>query len=426
MSKSNKSSSKSKTNKLKTNKLKANKSKTNKSKTKSKLNFLYKVPASILKTDYHHNDNIINAAAKIIIKFQKHNEVVVIAEMQSGKTDVMKRLIYIINNYRDQLANINVKIDKRGVYVVLSASNINLKNQLKEKLSDIGHKVFHLNDIQLMLKNPSDYHSQFVEMTDSSLIIFDECHCDAECKKLIDKFRTKIETIAKSNHLSYHILGVSATAYEQVIAGYPKVIMRPGDNYYGIGDMFKSIESTRPVLFQAKNLEKLSKCYDLTREIDIDNYYYIFRLPGKKNLEDEMITNIIKIFGEYTKSTIETYIYDMSYKTNINQLINNAPSKPTIIFLKDKLRMGEYLNTRYVYLVHDNPNNCFAHTTVQSLLGRCCGYDKKSHQTIIYCDLEKAQQHYDWIQNNYNSKHVPINSKYIKKSTGEIKENCFY
>ena len=125
-------------------------------------------------------------------------------------------------------------------------------------------------------------------------------------------------------------------------------------------------------------------------------------------------------------SGLDTYIYDMNYKGNINELLDIKPTKPTLIYLKDKLRMGEYLNTEYVYLVHDDPTNNYTHTTAQSLIGRCCGYNKQSHNTIIYCDYEKAWQHYRWIINNYDIDHIPTNSKYILKNKTGTKNICIY
>ena len=116
----------------------------------------------------------------------------------------------------------------------------------------------------------------------------------------------------------------------------------------------------------------------------------------------------------------------MDFGSNINDLIKTKPIKPTIIYLKDKLRMGEYLDTTYVYMVHDTHESTHTHTTVQSLLGRCCGYNKQSHRTIIYCDYEKVLQHYEWVKHGYNKKYIPIDAKYINKRTRETKENCIY
>ena len=167
------------------------------------------------------------------------------------------------------------------------------------------------------------------------------------------------------------------------------------------------------------------ECKKLFSEIDICNYYYIFRLPGQKNVDDIMMCNIESQFQKY-KIKIATISYDMYYKQSINNLLDNKPIIPTIIYIKDKLRMGEYLNTKYIYLVHDDPNNTYTHTTAQSLVGRCCGYNKKLHQVIIYCDYNKIEQHYKWIKNNYDIENIPKDAKYIKKTTREIKDICYY
>jgi hypothetical protein len=398
---------------------------------KDKYKFSYFVPSNVKDVDYHHKNNIVETVAKIIKKLEKYDEIVTIAEMQSGKTEVMKRLIYLINNFNNNIKDLGVNIDKYNVYLIICASSINLKNQLKEKLPEIRHKIYHLNDICIFLKNKFEYDSLFTTMADSSLIIFDECHCDAEHEKIIHKFRNTLGIYAKENYTTFHKVGFSATPYEQVLANFPRVIMKPGENYYGIKEMFNSWKSTKnsnekiPVIFQAKKLENLSECEELFLEIEICNFYYIFRLPGKKNLEESVILNVESQFKKLGSKT-NSYIYDMNYKGNINELLDVKPVRPTIIYLKDKLRMGEYLNTEYIYLVHDDPNNAHTHTTAQSLVGRCCGYGKKSHQTIIYCDYQKAFEHYQWINSNYNSDKIPSNAKYINKRTGKTKNICIY
>lgn len=396
-----------------------------------KFDFLYKKPSEIDDDEYHHNDNIVDAAANIIKKFIKYEEVVCCSEMQSGKTEVMKRLIYIINKYNNQIQDLEIDIEKHNIYLIICASSVNLKNQLKSKLPEIKHRIYHLNDVYVFLKNLFEYEVLLSRMADSSLIIFDECHCDAEQQKLIDKLRKMLDKIAKENKTVYHKVGFSATPYEQIIAKYPKVIMEPSEGYYGLRQMFSTCKASNnkagvvPMVFQAKNLSIPEECENLFSEIEICDFYYIFRLPSRKNVEDEVIINIEKQF-KIRGAKIDTYIYDMNYKGNINELLDIKPLKPTIIYLKDKLRMGEYLNTEYIYLVHDDPTNMYTHTTAQSLIGRCCGYNKKSHRTIIYCDYEKAWQHYKWIESGYDIKYIPTNTKYIAKRTGKTKDICIY
>ena len=201
---------------------------------KTKYNFLYEVPDHALPTDYHHNSNVVECVAEIIKKYRSYDEVVCCAEMQAGKTNAIKRLIYVISKYNDHIQNLGIDISKYKIYLVICASSINLKNQLKSALPEIKHRIYHLNDINTFLKNPVDHHSTFVEMSDSSLIIFDECHCDAAKDKLIDKFRKTLDKFRKEFNTMYHKLSVSATPYAQIIAGYPKVILKPAKHYYGI------------------------------------------------------------------------------------------------------------------------------------------------------------------------------------------------
>jgi hypothetical protein len=388
----------------------------------NKYKFLSKIPKNLKDNDYLHKDNVVTAAKRIMKKFITNYEIVCMAEMQSGKTEVMARLVYLINNHNDELKDLGINIDRHNVNVILCTSSINLKGQLKEKLNKISHKIHHLKDLEKYVKNGSEYESELSIMADHGLIIFDECHADAEEQKIIDLFRKKIEELAKHNKTEYYMIGFSATPYEQIFAGYEKVIMEPGDGYYGLKQIF---ESEVPLIFQAKNLFDNEECKKLFTEIIIANFYYIFRLPTDKNASDHMQLNIIKQFRDQGYK-IDTHIYDMSYKIPINNLLNEPPLKPTVIFIKSKLRMGEYLNTKYVYLVHDDPSNSYTSTTVQSLLGRCCGYNKQSHKTIIYCDYQKAWQHHEWIENDYDIEYIPSDTKYIKKNGTGTKSKCIY
>lgn len=394
-----------------------------------KYDFLYQKPSKISSNEYHHKDNIISTVSDIIKKYKKYSEVLVAAEMQSGKTDVMRRLIYVINKHNDSIKNFGVNIDRNNIYVILCASSINLKTQLKNKLPEIKHHIYHLNDISRFIKDTHENESLFTMMADSGLVIFDESHCDVEVNKTIDKFRKILHKTAKHNKTSFYKLMTSATPYEQIVANYATVIMQPGPGYYGIKQMFacykKNHSNDLPILFQAKNIDIKTECEDLFHELVVCNFYYIFRLPSKKSAAESSMLNIEKEFKK-RGAGIDTYIYDMDYKENINVLLDEKPKKPTVIYLKDKLRMGEHLNTKYVFMVHDSPTTTFTHTATQSLIGRCCGYNKKSHGTIIYCDIEKTYQHYKWIVHDYDLEHLPSDAKYIKKKSGELKNNCLF
>lgn len=391
------------------------------SSSKTSMSFLKRAPSKISKFTYCHNDNIVTAASNIFRKFQDEEEVICCAEMQSGKTDVMKRVIYVINTFPKLLSGIGITILSSRIYLILCISSINLKKQLKTKLPEISNNVFHLDDVQKFIKDPYENRKLLTNMADRSLIMFDECHCDCEIRQTVFKFRRILEINAKGNRTNYYKLGVSATPYEQVTKKYPKVIMYPDVNYYGLINMF---ESKPPRVFQAKELDNLRECKKLFNEIKIGDFYYIVRLSGKKQISETMMKNIETVFRN-KKHRIDTYIYDMNHRQNINEILDEEPEKPTVIYLKGKLRAGEYLNTEHVCMVHDCPHNKNTNTTVQSLIGRCCGYHKKKHNVKIYCDYEKAHQHYEWIKSNYKISKIPEDTKYIY-STGEVNPKCMY
>lgn len=389
----------------------------------SQYDFLYDTPDVINSDDYHHKPNIVKAAAKIMKKLVKKREVVCCAQMQSGKTDVMKRLIYLVDNYRKKLEKMGVKISRKNIHLIICISSVNLKKQLQSKLPEITNRIYHLNDLTRMIKDMETNVSEIEYMANHGLILFDECHSDAHQNSIVSKLRFLIKYISKYRNTRFKCVGFSATPYEQVLVGFPKVVMKPSQNYYGLMEMFNQINV--PIVYQAKDLSSSQECSDLFEEIFVGNYYYIFRLPSILEKADSVVSNI-EIEMKKRKIRFDSYIYDMYYQDDLNNLLSIEPKKPIIIYIKDKLRMGEYLNTKYVYLVHDDLNNQYTHTTAQSLIGRCCGYNKSQDRTIIYCDYDKAWQHYQWIRSGYSVKRIPRHAKYIDNSINKTKSECIY
>lgn len=380
----------------------------------SKYSFLYNIPDDYDKNDNSYKKNVVNAAAEVIYKLRKYQEIIVIAEMQSGKSEVIKRIGDIINHSYSKLARLGINIIPRNYFVVICASSICLKNQHQKKLAEIGYTILHLNDLSQIINNRVKYFRILDKLITESIIVFDECHCDAETGFMIDRFRLLLEEQRCIKKTNYKVIGFSATPYNHVYNSYPTVIMQPGRDYYGIRDMIDSLETDDPVLFQAKNLTERKQVKELLNEINIDKFYYIIRLH-KTESDNLLIINNIESRLKKMGIRFESFIYDSRYKSSINSIVSISPTVPTLIYLKNKLRMGEYLDTRYVYLVHDYPKNKYTYTTIQSLLGRCCGYSKKKDYVFIFCDLEKAYEHYYWVINDYQHKYLPGNSKKTKE-----------
>lgn len=372
---------------------------------------------------YVDESNIITTVTKLFRKLKNNFEVLCCAEMQSGKSEVMRRIAHLIKIYPKEISSyLKYDIDITKVFIIISTSSVGLKTQLQSHIPHIAKHIYHINDINSMIESRGQFEitgrHTLIDMSMNSLIIFDECHADVELNSIIAKLRYKLDTINKIPTDRYKIIGFSATPYEQIYYGVDKVIMQPGDNYYGVKKMYKLKK-----IHQAYDLSVIDNIYELFLSNFIGNLYYVFRLPADKKITDSWINNIRNTFIDineclYKKTvSVDTYIYDKddNYDINVN-LLNNRPTNPTFIFLKDKMRMGCYLNTKYIVLVHDDPVNQFAHTTVQSLLGRCCGYDKLNHSVEIYCDKNQADEHYEWIRNNFHRENIPSKVKYLKKS----------
>ena len=104
--------------------------------------------------------------------------------------------------------------------------------------------------------------------------------------------------------------------------------------------------------------------------------------------------------------------------------LNKPPNKAIFIIIFSKLRKGKKINKKYIIAVHDKLETMVTHTTYQGLAGRMCGFNANQN-SLIYCDIEKLEDHKIWIENDYSINNIPKNSNYLNKNTGELKKNCF-
>lgn len=376
-----------------------------------------------IENTYIDEPNVVSTVKKIMSKLVDEEEILCCAEMQSGKSEVMKRIVYMVNKYYKKLSTyLKYAVTLNRIFIIVSTSSIGLKTQLREHIPIISNNIFHINDIISILSSKGKYVEKskniLKDMSTNSIIIFDECHADVEINSTVSQLRDRLNIVNKDSKNRYKVIGFSATPYEQIYYDVEKVIMEPGPNYYGIREIYKNKK-----IKQAYDLRNESDIYKLFLENPIGNFYYIFRLPADTSIYDQTIESVRKIYIDVSKnitgnnSIVSTFVYDKDDKYDINRnLLNIVPKTPIFIFLKDKMRMGCYLNTKHIALVHDDHTNQYAHTTIQSLLGRCCGYNKSSHSVNIYCDKSHADEHYDWVLSNYDKDKIPSRIKYLNKS----------
>jgi hypothetical protein len=353
--------------------------------------------------------------------------------MQSGKSDVIKRVIELYNNNKDFFENI-LKIE--NIFVILLASDVGLKqNSQSEFYNFISYdQVLHLDDINLIteyLINPKKKYKMFSNLKQivnkiksNCLIIFDEAHSDQEVKSTIDIFRKAIG--AEFNNFTNNnikILNVSATAYEHILTDMPKIILKPTLEYYGLRKMLENNK-----VFQSLDLTIFENYVEFINDIifkltiennSLPHQYIIIRVQN--TVKEQLLRQNIKLYDKTNNFDIESY--NMFSKNDINDILQKKPKKTTIIIIKGRLTKGHRIIKEHIMAVCDIPYNCFTHTTVQGLIGRMCGYNANQN-ALIYCDIEKVINHYNWIKSGYNKNSLP-DAKYILKS-GEIKKSSIF
>jgi hypothetical protein len=370
-------------------------------------------------------DNQFIVAKEIMNKFYD-NEVkwiILQAQTQCGKTGVVRQLADYINN-DDIIHQMNI-IDKNNFFCIMGMNDNELKQQTIDRMPE-GTVVLHNSDIRCLLKKYShdDKHAiQLIyRMKNRSLITIDESHYAQNKNSIIHKLFQLLDVspdgdLTDNNNI--HIVSISATSMSESANNSKfkqSVLLHPGIGYYGINDIFQNNK-----IHQSNDLNMpdiLSGLIDLIiQKCEIDNYYFIIRLTGMRVKQHKVRTSIQR---ECVIKHIDINIIDYSMITSdtimsINDIIGIIPNKPTIIYIKNRLRAGVSLITDHIAIMYDShASNC--DVVGQSLLGRICGYNRNG-LCEIYCNKSNAEKYLLWIQNDFSVDYIPTNSKNIKNST---------
>ena len=377
---------------------------------------------------YHQTIEIKQTAKEILELFKMSHETVLLAQTQSGKSDVVKRILELFENNEEYFKNI-LKIE--SIVIILYASDIALlQNHQNEFYNFIDERnIIHIPDIKKitthLINNTTSFKRNDITKTivsalkQNCLIISDEAHADQEIDSIISKFRKVIGTeFSDYTNDTIKFLNISATAYEHVQAGVPTVILHPQASYYGIINMMVDNK-----IHQSFDLTQYTEYKDFIKHMSITFKqkslpigYYIIRVHSDK--DEKILHGFIKKFELTADSIIHSY--NMTSKEDINaDYLNKQPNKITFIIIKGRLTKGYRIIKKYIIAVHDTHINTHPHTTYQGLAGRMTGYNANKN-ALIYCDKENIQQHLDWIKNDYDKDCIP-KAKYINKN-GSIKE----
>jgi len=374
-------------------------------------------------------DSQIDVAKEIIYNFysKQTRYCLLLAEMQSGKSGTFFSVPYIISRNETLLKHLKIDITNNqiNVYLLTGLNEIELIKQLETDITgftgmDISKNILHNSEMSKFLSKSKETWSEddlnvINKMSKNSLILIDESHYGSDKNQILGNFLTKILNInAKGDELleknNIYMVSISATPMAELLSNLEtkkNVRLKTSDGYYGICDMFEQNKIFPS--FDLKTDDSVDRFIDTILQINKNGYVLVrcnekLKANIKKRLSDRSVNIETEDYDQYNKSRILDNM-------GINDLLQKVINKPKIIFLKGLLRAGKRVDTENVIMVHDTAESK-TDTTVQSLLGRCCGYGKNK-DIQIYCDYKAAVDYRDWVASDFSKDFTPSKAKNI-------------
>jgi len=359
-------------------------------------------------------------AARDIIEYYECgcNEVILAAEMQSGKTGTVRYLIHYLLHISGNDDSWEERMQSDRIYFICGMNDNDLRQQAVNEFKGLLSPTNILFSKQLQKWNTDPPPASNCV----SVIIIDESHYAGQINSQVDKF------LRNTKHCNPLILSVSATAMaEMAMSKYHDkgtVYLRPSTGYYGIKDLFDNnmIYQSCNISTNHENFIGLISKEHYKQELKCNKKYNIIRLPNqfytmdaKKSIE-ELGMNIKYL--NYHSNLDESEDNDAIDISDFNNIIDAEPEMFTIIWIYGSLRAGKQLNTKHIGFVHDTSLSS-PDTIAQSLMGRILGYGKQKHEVTCYTDIKSALLIKKWFSNMYDVTKIPQGSKCIINGYGD-------
>jgi hypothetical protein len=369
----------------------------------------------------------ITAGQDVLQVFQSGRHYCILAaQCQSGKTGVSKNAIANIQKVNQNILPI----------VIIPISSNEILEQTKrefQELVDVSNilSLPQLHDVDClkrrMEKNPGrDYLIVIDESHLNSLVVPGEASCLFNALKSVD-----ICTDGSFIPANCYILSISATPTAELAgllqlrgavempaeSGKDVVYFKPGENYYGIADMF-STERVFPAVPLKEEGDRQAFAEMIAMRYSTRQKYGIVRL--RSHVECLSLANYL------ARHNIPALIYN-SYNaasTDISTVLKRAPDQLIMVLLVQRLRASIQLDTQHVCMVHENIT-AMVDTTVQGLPGRMCGYGKRAHAVDVFCNVDGLKAQLKWINSGFAPECIPhcrtVVGNYIPAKVANLK-----
>lgn len=324
------------------------------------------------------------------------------SEMQNGKSGTGKELCNLFGR----------EFENYQISIIVTINDNEILNQTRREFSPYVHPsyIFGAPDLQCQ-----EYLKLLTQTNPDCkiLIIIDESHYGTDKGGTLYRFFDNADIGLDGCNLppNIYLLTISATANAEIallnndtIFQYKRqVVLKPDIGYYGVTEMLQKNRIREG--WELKNEEQWTNMEQLVTNYSDKNKYIIIRCHDKhriSKLRDIVMTKPHCRFISYDQhSTIK----------DINLILSIVPDHPTIIGIARKLSASKQLKSTNLRLVFDYSTGNIS-TTVQGLVGRCCGYDKCDHDVIIYANVKHASVYSVWARSGFlpiatpNDKHV--------------------
>lgn len=321
----------------------------------------------------------IKTARELISKFTSSQLVLLLAQMQSGKTGAF---------LCTSCAMVHFGIVDQ-VIVFTGVPDTDLYRQLEQSVVDA---VTHFNDVmecditgKVITKKASKLPD--TRISPKTLVVWDEAHYAQDVNnrpfQMFQNNGLLVDGTSRTNDLwkakDCYLLTVSATPFSEYIdyrdsnmfAEITKemVAMQPGPSYRGV-----SYFHEHNMILSSWNImsrDGQHKFVDLLRKA---------KTPGKPKygiLRSRADAGDIRMLAEHAGWN-KFIFYDMKNRTSMPlgwQTLEDAPTEDTLVVLKNMGRLGQVVPKQHIAFVFESTTGSGSTDTIlQSLLGRMCGY----------------------------------------------------